>query len=173
MHWLLMQMTICALKFSDSDRFTKSIFVVDEADRQKRLKQMNSDRFHWQACSTTMVGRSLIMVKASKPNTVTKYDNLKNLKMLRECELEPMANEEEVWCFILTPFKDRFMLFTGGAHLKTDLVPMPSTHLLDITTGKWLKSPGQPDMNDARSFHSSCTTKDQAFVFFGWNSSIF
>ena len=92
--------------------------------------------------------------------------------MLRVSELEPMSNEEEIWSFILTPFKDRFMLFTGG-HQKNDRIPIAATHLLDIITGRWLKSPGQPDMNDARSYHSSSTTRDQAFVFFGWSSRYF
>ena len=59
--------------------------MIDESDSQRRLKQVNHDRFDMQRCSTTMVDRSLLMVKASTPNTVTKYDNLTVPKMLREC----------------------------------------------------------------------------------------
>ena len=92
----------------------KSIFIIDELDSQKRLKQVNHDRFYMQKSIITMVGRSLIKVRYGRPNTVTSYDKLTFPKMLRESELEPMTNKWDIVMFLLTPLKDRYMVSSGG-----------------------------------------------------------
>ena len=163
-----MKTTICALSFPIGDRFTKSIFMIDESDSQKRLKQVNHDRFDMQECSTTMVGRSLIMVKHGTPNTITRYDNLTVPRMLRESKFEPMTNEKAVLFFSLTHLKDSYMLFSGGYEMPT-YCPLANTHLLNIISGKWLNPQNMPNLNDSRSHHSSCTLQNQAYVFYGLN----
>ena len=100
------------------------------------------DRLKLKSCYPICVKNSLVVVSVGTPNTITRYDGLKNMAMLRTTALQPMENEQEIWMFGLTAFRNRFVLFTGGWHkLSENRSPLVGVYVLDSVSGQWLSDP--------------------------------
>ena len=66
-------------------------------------------------------------------------------------------------------------LYLSGGNDNEDEEASACVYAFDIKHEKWQLEPEEriPDMNQARSFHSSCSLLTKLFVFFGFDESDF
>ena len=86
--WYVKMPTFCALALPvDQYSSSKTVYFMKEVDGVKQLVPKKDDRFKLASGYPIVVNNSLVVLSTGVPNTVTRYDNLRDLDMLTTTQL--------------------------------------------------------------------------------------
>ena len=117
--------------------------------------------------STIVFRHSLIAFYKDDPMLAVRFNCLSDPAHVKRTEIAQLDEDGIYDMFATCVVKEKFVLVTGGK-LDYNTEATAIVNLLDVTAKKWYKL---PNLEQGRSYHSSCATDDAAYVFGGMSST--
>lgn len=124
-------------------------------------KLFKDKRLNCRNTRSVLVQKDLFTFEYGSPVAAYKYSNFTYALQLSKTTLATLFRNEYLRWFSVANMANNLIVLTGGDQL--DNIKSAKTFMMEVKTGKW-KQQSLPDLNLARSNHSSCCIDDHVYV---------